>query len=294
MFNITAMENLTSQTPIIKVYEGNNIAFRKEKNVMINATEMAKAFGKRPAKWLELPSTQAFIRSLCEVRKSDITQLVVTQKGNTSLFEQGTWMHEDVALEFARWLSPKFAIWCNDRIKELLTTGSASLNIPKTFAEALRALADEVEHNQRLMQCNQLQTQLIDQQQQFISTLTPKADFCEQVFNYDNLISLSTSCKVLKLPFGRNTLCKRLRGNGVFYSDRNEPKQQYVNAGYFVMRPTSIHKGSADFIVFTTLVTQKGLAYIGYLFGRRPHAEEAQQLFQRGLNIERNLPTANL
>lgn len=30
-------------------------------------------------------------------------------------------MHEDVALEFARWLSPRFAIWCNDRVKELIT-----------------------------------------------------------------------------------------------------------------------------------------------------------------------------
>lgn len=29
-------------------------------------------------------------------------------------------MHEDVALEFARWLDPIFAIWCNDRIKELI------------------------------------------------------------------------------------------------------------------------------------------------------------------------------
>ncbi|MDQ1087190.1 hypothetical protein QE390_001736 [Siphonobacter sp. SORGH_AS 1065] len=29
----------------------------------------------------------------------------------------GTWMHEDVALEFARWLSPAFAIWCNDQKK---------------------------------------------------------------------------------------------------------------------------------------------------------------------------------
>lgn len=178
--------------------------------------------------------------------------------------------------------------------RQVFHKATTTSTLPADYATALRALADEVEHNQRLMQCNQQQTQLIDQQQQFTSTLTPKADFCEQVFNYDNLISLSTSCKVLKLPFGRNTLCKRLRGNGVFYSDRNEPKQQYVNAGYFVMRPTSIHKGSADFIVFTTLVTQKGLAYIGYLFGRRPHAEEAQQLFQRGLNIERNLPTANL
>lgn len=32
-------------------------------------------------------------------------------------------MHEDVALEFARWLSPQFAIWCNDRIKELFKEG---------------------------------------------------------------------------------------------------------------------------------------------------------------------------
>ena len=36
-------------------------------------------------------------------------------------------MHEDVALEFARWLSPAFAIWCNDRIKELLLNGQTNL-----------------------------------------------------------------------------------------------------------------------------------------------------------------------
>lgn len=37
-------------------------------------------------------------------------------------------MHEDVALEFSRWLSPSFAIWCNDRIKELLKFGATALN----------------------------------------------------------------------------------------------------------------------------------------------------------------------
>ena len=46
--------------------------------------------------------------------------LIQTVKGGNG--EQGTWMHEDVALEFARWLSPAFAIWCNRRIKELFTT----------------------------------------------------------------------------------------------------------------------------------------------------------------------------
>lgn len=97
-------------------YNGSPITFQMGESTMINATEMAKPFGKRPAKWLELPSTKEFLLSLCEVRKSDITHLVVTAKGNSTSFQQGTWLHEDVALEFTRWLSPAFAIWCNDRI----------------------------------------------------------------------------------------------------------------------------------------------------------------------------------
>lgn len=109
---------------------GSNIAFQiGNGDVMVNATEMAKPFGKRPIDWLRLPSSEVFIARLSEVRRSHITQLVRTSKGNfADSTEQGTWMHEDVALEFARWLSPAFAIWCNDRIKELMTTGSVSHN----------------------------------------------------------------------------------------------------------------------------------------------------------------------
>lgn len=55
-----------------------------------------------------------------------ISTLIQTVKGGKS--EQGTWMHEDAALEFARWLSPAFAIWCNKRIKELLKTGVTTVS----------------------------------------------------------------------------------------------------------------------------------------------------------------------
>lgn len=88
---------------------------------MVNATQMAKPFVKRPAKWLELPSTKEFLAKLIAIRKSD-TDMVVTESGGASGGKKGgggTWMHEDVSIEFARWLSPEFAIWCNDRIKEL-------------------------------------------------------------------------------------------------------------------------------------------------------------------------------
>lgn len=114
-------------------YNGTDITFlSSESNVMVNATEMASQFGKRPIDWLQNSQTQSFIDELAKVRKSTLADLVrVTKGGNSS----GTWMHEDVALEFARWLSPAFAIWCNDRIKELLTKGITAL--PQTIDEML-------------------------------------------------------------------------------------------------------------------------------------------------------------
>lgn len=96
-------------------YNGSPITFQKGDSVMVNATEMAKSFGKSPKDFLKTEQTKAYIGTLSEVKKilsSDLVRVIYGDNG-------GTWMHEDVAMEFARWLSPAFAIWCNDRIKEL-------------------------------------------------------------------------------------------------------------------------------------------------------------------------------
>lgn len=93
-------------------YDDTPINFTKGRDVMVNATDMAKPFGKVPKDWLRTQPAKEFISSLASVRQICPSQLVTTIKGNSSKFEQGTWMHEDVALEFARWLSPEFAIWC--------------------------------------------------------------------------------------------------------------------------------------------------------------------------------------
>lgn len=106
-------------------YNGNPITFQKGNNLMVNATEMAKPFGKTTKDWLRTKQSKEFIDTLSTVRQISLTGLVVIRQGGNG--EQGTWMHEDVALEFARWLSPVFAIWCNDRCKELLLTGTVSI-----------------------------------------------------------------------------------------------------------------------------------------------------------------------
>lgn len=109
---------MSNEVQIIKHYHGNPITFLSEDNLMINATEMAKPFGKQAVDWLKTQSSKEFIGEYSKLKNIGLADLVkVTRGGN----KPGTWMHEDVALEFARWLSPKFAIWCEDCFEKVKT-----------------------------------------------------------------------------------------------------------------------------------------------------------------------------
>ncbi len=127
-------KNLQHFTPVRFTYEGKSINFKDQNgSVLLNATQMAKAFGKTPKDWLRLQSTEEFINALKISQKADvptglfdeneITLIQVINGGSN----RGTWMQEDVALEFSRWLSPGFAIWTNKHIKELLLKGSTAI-----------------------------------------------------------------------------------------------------------------------------------------------------------------------
>ena len=119
--------------------QGVDVSFLVRKDVWVNATEMANGSGKRPVDWLRLPSTKEFLAALGNVRKSHIlVQDDDTLENGKNIDEAvkseilvrtvrgvhgGTWMHEDVAIEFARWLSPEFSVWCNMIIKKLFQEG---------------------------------------------------------------------------------------------------------------------------------------------------------------------------
>lgn len=110
------------------MYGGNKITFSRGRNVYVCATQMAKNFDKSPSDWLRTQSAQDYIKAVSAETKISVSELVITQKGGGSVqTTQGTWMHKDVALEFARWLAPLFGLWCNRRIEELLTTGHTEI-----------------------------------------------------------------------------------------------------------------------------------------------------------------------
>lgn len=100
------------------------------------------------------------------------------------------------------------------------------------------------------------------------SKLQPKADFADKAFAMEGKCDIGQAAKILGLPFGRNTLFKKLREAGVFFANRNEPKQKYIDAGYFEMKEKPIPRDNhPGFVVMVVLCTQKGLAYINHLFG---------------------------
>jgi len=110
--------------------------------------------------------------------------------------------------------------------------------LPQTYQEALRQLADQVEENEKLM---------------------PKAQKYDQFMSSEGNQTIGQVAKVLNT--GRTRLFKLLKSKGILMSD-NTPYQKYINLGYFDAREaSSISKGFV-FNHCQTLVTPKGIDMI--------------------------------
>lgn len=251
-------------TPIVYDYKGSKISFANGKNVMVNATEMAKTFGKRPAKWLELPSTKEFLAALTDVRKSDFA-LIQTDKGGIS-GGGGTWMHEDVALEFARWLSPAFAIWCNDRIKELLKYGMTATH--PTLDEMVNNPDLVIRMATQLKQERKEKARLEAENKRIIEETAPAVTFTQAVSGSASSCLIGELAKLIDqngYPMGEKRLFKWLRENGYLGTKGeryNIPNQRYIEQGLFELKKGT--RSGNNGVMYTTItpkVTGKGQIY---------------------------------
>lgn len=125
-------------------YNGKKVSFKtRDGRTYINATEMGRIFNKQPGDFLRTSYAEKFQKALTETKNLRSADLLIVIKGGNQYDGQGTWMHPDLAIEFARWLEPKFAIWCNDKIMEILTSNKIVLPNFSDPAEAAEAWAKE-------------------------------------------------------------------------------------------------------------------------------------------------------
>lgn len=266
-------------------YDNNPITFQLGEATMVNATEMAKPFGKVPKDWLRTTPSKEFINQLASVRHICPSQLVVVNKGNSTTFKQGTWLHEDVALEFARWLSPSFAIWCNDRIKELMRYGmtatpstiDALLNDPDTMIQTLQALKSERE---KVAQANRRIATLTDQRDCFhsenqrlqrlhtgyIKTIEQQAPLVEYANNVLNSESTYTTTQIAKeLGMSAQLLNRLLHAYGVQFKQSGQwlLYKQYEDKGFTKTRThTYTKKDGRVQSLLTTVWTEAGRMFL--------------------------------
>ena len=131
----------------VQSFNFGNIAVSFREDGYLNATQIAAHFGKLPKDYLKTEQTQQYISALAESLSertkilTDENQIVIVKKGNSKNFTQGTWLHPKLAIHFARWLNPKFAVWCDEQI-EILLNGKISDGIKTVTPKPTRALPD--------------------------------------------------------------------------------------------------------------------------------------------------------
>lgn len=92
-------------------------------NISFNLTMMAKPYGtgKRPNQWLRTDEAKRYLEEMTKVQKSSLADLLEVRKGGTPELA-GTWAYDyRIAVRFAQWLNPKFAILVDELIFQIMT-----------------------------------------------------------------------------------------------------------------------------------------------------------------------------
>lgn len=201
-------------------YRG-QIIEQRDSDGYVNMSQMAKANNCKLNDWTSSKKAKSYINTLAqESQKPANTLLLTVVEGFPA--KQTTWGHPLVAIAFAQWISPSFHIWCNTHVKTLIDTGSTDLSrlqfdLPKTFGEALRILADKVD-----------EVELLHSR---IEADQPKVELAEAIATSDSCITISDFAKMI--GWGRNRLYTKLRELNIIMPNSSLVYQRYLNAGYF-------------------------------------------------------------
>ena len=148
----------------------------------------------------------------------------------------------------------KFESWIFDEVlPSIRKTGryevKKEFTLPQTYSEALRALADKAEENEK--------------QKLLLAEQKSKVEFFDAVAESKDAIEIASVAKVLGVPgVGRNKLFEFLRNHKILMRN-NQPYQKYVDCGYFRIIEQKYERPNGDTCInIKTLVYQKGVKYI--------------------------------
>lgn len=145
----------------------------------------------------------------------------------------------------------KFKHWVTSEVLPAIRK-TGSYNLPQTYAEALRALADKAEEAERLALEN--------------AEMKPKAIFADAVSVSEHAILIRDMAKLIKqngVDMGEKRFYRWLREHGYICKSDCTPTQRAMELGLFEVEVKTVNRGS-DYLPLetrTTKVTGKGQIY---------------------------------
>lgn len=118
-----------SQDGFIDRLADNDIITQRITDGYINATAMCKAANKTWSDYVRLTGTKAFISELSSVLQISQDGLIQSIQGGVPHL-QGTWVHPQVAINLAQWLSPKFAVLVSKWVFEWMSGNIQQPQLP--------------------------------------------------------------------------------------------------------------------------------------------------------------------
>lgn len=141
-----------------------------DKNVMINATEMAQMFGKRVNHFTRSSHAKSFINILeKEIIRTPNGGRIIDNRGRN-----GIYFNRLLALKFAAWLNPEFEFWVFSKIEEI------------SFGNYKKHWDAHVKQEQAREKMQMLKSQLLDD---------PNKEVAEEYFEAEQDFALAKNAK---------------------------------------------------------------------------------------------------
>lgn len=112
----------------------------------VNATSLSQLYYERtkkkklPASWLRLKEAKEYINYVSDQTGIPADKLYRTVQGGNLKDEQGTFLHPDLVIPFASWLSPEFSYRVTKIVQQRIFEESVSSINPVRLRELLKAL----------------------------------------------------------------------------------------------------------------------------------------------------------
>lgn len=285
----TAFAHETSKT---FSYNGNDVLFDTKDDVMVNATQLAKIYGKRPNDYLSLPATNQLINAITRKYGISENQLVISKVGS-SHNGGGTWMHRLIVVDFCQWLDIDLKLWCTEKLDELMRYGMTAtqptleqmIDNPDLVIHLATQLKQEREERAKLEAQTEQQQATIKIQTEEIKQAAPKVNYYD---NHLQSVNTLTSTQVAKqIGMDAEKLHRKMKEIGILYKQSGQwiLHAPYSTWGLHSTRTQTYTRsdGSTGTSVYTVWTT-KGVRFIIALYENEWNVKKAIKQIKSEVN----------